>query len=194
MKRKIYFIITILILSVILCTALVGCAPSRPDRYITQLLASENWGVFFYNENGEETSVIARNGNMRMDIGVKGSTCLVIGKTAVEVYRFEDNVWSYQVVVDKDKVQLFKEQVLNGNANNLDVTAPDLLYIQNDFESKFEKINGKWYERNTKPACVYTKNNCLIYEKNNKTTKYKMGYKIVLPKEAKQAKKDALAS
>ena len=74
MKKKIYFIITIFILSVILCTALVGCAPSRPDRYITQLLASENWGVFFYNENGEETSVIARNGNMRMDIGVKGST------------------------------------------------------------------------------------------------------------------------
>ena len=133
MKKKIYFIITIFILSVILCTVLVGCAPSRPDRYITQLLASENWGVFFYNENGEETSVIARNGNMRMDIGVKGSTCLVIGKTAVEVYRFEDNVWSYQVVVDKDKVQLFKEQVLNGNANNLDVTAPDLLYTTSPF-------------------------------------------------------------
>ncbi len=193
MRKKYVIVITSLIIILILSMGLVGCIPSRPDKFVVRLLASEKWGIISINDKGVETSVIARNGNMRMDIGAKGSTCLVAGKNAIEMYRFENEVWTYEIIKKADQVELLRKEILNSNVIDSNVVdGLDLKYVRDDFETKYEKIDGKWYERNTMPASLYVKGSSLVYEKNSKIVKYIINYKIELPPEAKQAKKDYL--
>lgn len=196
MKKKSLLLITIVVLCVVIAASLVGCAPSRPDRFVTKLLASEKWAAIFKNEDGKITSINAINGNMRMDKTVDNQTFYVVGKNFVELYRYQDEVWAYECVVDESQVEAFRKSILDGDASTLVINpnAPDLKYIQKDFDSKYERRDGRWYERNTMPASLQIKGNSMIYEKYNLTTTYTLGYKITLPNEAKQAKKDATAN
>ncbi len=193
MKKKALIIITILIVCVAVAVTLVGCVPSRPDRFVTKLLAAEKWAVTFKDCEGNITSINAINGNMRMDKAKDNQTFYVVGKTFVEMYRFQDETWTYECIVDESQVATLRKSILDGDASTLVINpnAPDLKYIQKDFESKYERRDGRWYERNTMPASLQIKGSSMIYEKYDTTATYTIGYKITLPKEAKQAKKDA---
>lgn len=194
MKKRLTLVIAIIMIILTTAICLVGCAPSRPDKFVERLLVSNNWGVTMFNSKGEQIGLEARNGSLRYSYGVKASQYILVGKTLVETFKYTNSSgeWSYTMTDDKDSVDQLRTSILNSNPSEITYSnGLDLKYIKNDFLTKFEKKNGKWYEKNTMPACLYVKGNSLYYEKNDMLVILTMGFNLTLPKEALQSRPGA---
>lgn len=192
MRKKILYLLSIVILAVALCVALVGCAPSRPDRFIEKLLSMEKWSIEVTNSKGETVSINARNKNLFWDMGTSAQTYTLIDKEAVEIYRYKDGVWTYTFVNDAETVKTYRKRLEESASDVYLPNGPDLKEVKKDFLDKYRKTDGKWYEINTNPAYFYVKGDKLIYKKYDNTISYILGSKISIPKEAKKAKEDAI--
>lgn len=187
MKKKIAFVCLTIVLAMVLSATLVCCTPSRPDLFIQEILASERWGVFITNKNGDAIETIARNGDVHFD-GVKTKHFYRrLTKTGVEqfTYTISSESWSFTFFKDGDAGTAEVKKIITDSTANITTNgAPDISSIMVDFNNKYERRDGKWYERNTQPASLYVKGNKLIYEKNNLIVTYVLGYKFKIPSEA----------
>lgn len=190
MKRKFICVIATLILIAVLVACLVGCVPSRPDKFIKKLLYVDSWGLIGYDIDGEVVSVVARDKNMVYTKGTKLIQYYIYSKTAVEIYIYREDKWTYNLITDESSVKKYNDAMVK---TPIDVSdAIDLNYIADDFTNKFEKKGGKWIERSTDPATLYIKSGKMFYEKGDDIYAYVFDYDIKLPKEAKQAKADTI--
>lgn len=196
MKNKSKLIISVFVLAVLFCITLCSCVPSRPDNYIDQLLVSEKWGLTLVTDDSEKL-LLAQNKNIRVDFGAKKNTYLVKANGGLDmfVHDTEKDSWIYEFHKEgeasyKNWITAFKDNV---SKEELAQKLPDFEYARSDFKSKFEKIDGKWYERNTSPACWYVKDKKLYYEKGTTGFIFDKNFIVNLPEGAKKIKQDYLA-
>ena len=193
MKKRIAYLISILLLLVVLVTGLIGCVPSRPDKFLKKIFIAEKWQVIEYNIDNSVSKIFIRDKNVSYAKGAKSEQYVIYTKTAVEIYSYttSSDAWSYQLYTNEDEIK----QLIDGQMNSPEfiIDSPDLRYIATDFTTKYSKKDGKWYELSTNPACVYVKGQKLYYEKGDRKIEYALTGKVKISDEALQAKADAIA-
>lgn len=191
MKKRIIYLATSLILIVVLAIGLIGCVPSRPDKFLQKIFIAESWSVIEYDIDGSVTKIVIRDKNSRYVKGSLNEQYVVYTREAVEIYTYGNEVWSYKVYTEpKDVEEWTKNQIYTP----LDIVGtPDLRYFATDFKTKFSKKDGKWVELSTNPATFYVKGQKLYYEKGDRKIEYSLKGNVKISDEALQAKNNAIS-
>lgn len=192
MKRKINILIAVLILIASLLCCLVACVPSRPDKFLQKIMNVDNWAVLVKYGDKDYSKYVGRNKNVYWSKTTNAELFWIFKKNEAEMYSFSDEVWTYKVVKDQAQIDELRNSLVQNPKDISELNKLNFDYVINDFNNKFEKKDGKWYERNTQPACLYVKGKSLYYEINTTTLRYVIDYNITIPDAAKQAKTDSL--
>lgn len=192
MKRKINILIAVLILIASLLCCLVACVPSRPDKFVQKIMSVDNWAVLVKYGDQDYSKYVARNKNVYWSKTTVAEFFWIFKKNEVEMYSYADKVWTYKVTKDQSEIDELRNSLVQNPKDISELNKLNFDYVTTDFNDKYEKKNGKWYQRNTQPACLYVKGKSLYYEINTTTLRYVIDYHISLPDAAKQAKADSL--
>ena len=161
MKKRITYLTTILIMIVLLTMGLVGCVPSRPDKFLQKIFIAESWSVIEYDIDGSVTKMNIRDKNTRYAKGTKTEQYVIYTREAVEMYTYSNEKWSYKLYTEQKDVE---EWTKNQIYSPLDIVGtPDLRYFATDFKTKFSKKDGKWVELSTTQLSFISKDkNCIM--------------------------------
>lgn len=191
MKKRITYLTTILIMIVLLTMGLVGCVPSRPDKFLQKIFIAESWSVIEYDIDGSVTKMNIRDKNTRYAKGTKTEQYVIYTREAVEMYTYSNEKWSYKLYTEQKDVE---EWTKNQIYSPLDIVGtPDLRYFATDFKTKFSKKDGKWVELSTNPAIFYIKGQKLYYEKGDRKIEYSLKGNVKISDEALTAKNNAIS-
>ncbi len=191
MKKRIAYLTTILIMIVLLTMGLVGCVPSRPDKFLQKIFIAESWSVIEYDIDGSVTKMNIRDKNTRYAKGTKTEQYVIYTREAVEMYTYSNEKWSYKLYTEQKDVE---EWTKNQIYSPLDIVGtPDLRYFATDFKTKFSKKDGKWVELSTNPAIFYIKGQKLYYEKGDRKIEYSLKGNVKISDEALTAKNNAIS-
>lgn len=191
MKKRIAYLTTILIMIVLLTMGLVGCVPSRPDKFLQKIFIAESWSVIEYDIDGSVTKMNIRDKNTRYAKGTKTEQYVIYTREAVEMYTYTNEKWSYKLYTEQKDVE---EWTKNQIYSPLDIVGtPDLKYFATDFKTKFSKKDGKWVELSTNPAIFYIKGQKLYYEKGDRKIEYSLKGNVKISDEALTAKNNAIS-
>lgn len=193
MKRKINILIALLLLIVSLLCCLVACVPSRPDKFVQKIMHTDYWAILKKYGDKDVSSYVARNKNIYWSKTEIAEYIWIFGKNQAEMYSYDKTSWQYKVIKEQSEINELRNSLVQTPKDYSDINKLNVDYVTNNFTEKYEKKEGKWYEKNTQPACLYVKGKILYYEINSATLMYVIDYKIQIPKEAKQAKANALA-